>query len=310
MSDCTIKDARFARMIIGHAKLERLWTGGRWLEGPAYYPAGRYVVFSDIPNDRMLRYDEVANTVGLFRSPCRHTNGHTFDRQGRLVSCEHSGRAISRTEHDGSVVQLVTHVDGRRLNSPNDIVVKSDGTIWFSDPSYGIDIDYEGEAAPSEIGACHLYRFDPASGAVCAVVTNLLRPNGLAFSPDERVLYVADTGVTHKSDHAPTITAYDVAADGKSVANPRNFATLDAGLFDGFRVDEHGHVWTSAVDGVRCYHPDGTHLGTIVVPEMVSNLCFAGPKRNRLVITAQTSLYAIYVAVRGARHPAPGAPAA
>ena len=299
----TVLDKRFARLFVGHAKVEKLWTGGRWLEGPAYYPAGRYVVFSDIPNDRILRYDEASGTVGVFRQPARHTNGHSYDLEGRLVSCEHSGRAISRTEHNGRVNQIVTHYQGKRLNSPNDVVVKSDGTIWFSDPSYGIDIDYEGEEAKPEIGGCHVYRFDPRTGVVTAVITDLARPNGLAFSPDERILYVADTGATH-AEMARTITAYDVGGDGASVSRSRVFASMDFGLFDGFRIDEQGHVWTSAGDGVRCYAPDGTHIGTIGIGEMVSNVCWGGEKRNRLYVTAQTSLYAIYLAVRGTGHPA------
>jgi gluconolactonase len=303
MTDYAILDPRFRRMTVGHAKLEKLWTGGRWLEGPAWYPAGRYVVFSDIPNDRLMRYDEAGGTMAVLRHPARHTNGNTYDCEFRLVSCEHSGRAISRTEHNGRVTQIVTHVDGRRLNSPNDVIVKSDGSIWFSDPTYGIDIDYEGAEAPAEIGACHLYRFDPATGETRAVITDREKPNGLAFSPDERILYVTDTGSTHIDGYPVTITAYDVAPDGSSVANPRTFATMDGGLYDGLRIDENGNVWTSAVDGVRCYAPDGTHLGTILVPEMVSNVCFGGAKLNRLFITAQTSFYAIYLAVRGAVRP-------
>lgn len=302
MGDYTVLDKRFARLFVGHAKVERLWTGGRWLEGPAYYPAGRYVVFSDIPNDRILRYDEASGTVGVFRHPARHTNGHTFDLEGRLISCEHSGRAISRTEHNGRVSQIVTHYQGKRLNSPNDVVVKSDGTIWFSDPSYGIDIDYEGEEAKAEIGGCYLYRFDPLSRSLDAVITDLKRPNGLAFSPDERILYVADTGATH-FDMPRTITAYEVGTDGASLTNPRLFASMDAGLFDGFRVDEQGNVWTSAGHDVRCYAPDATHIGSIAIGEMVSNVCWGGEKRNRLYITAQTSLYSIYLAVRGLGHP-------
>jgi gluconolactonase len=302
MSDYQVLDERFKRLFVGHAKLEKLWTGGRWLEGPAYYPAGRYVLFSDIPNDRILRYDETTGAVGVYREPARHTNGHTIDREGRLVSCEHSGRAISRTEHDGRVAQLVTHFEGKRLNSPNDVIVKSDGTIWFSDPSYGIDIDYEGEEAAPEIGGCYVYRFDPSIGAVSAVIRSMVRPNGLAFSPDERVLYVVDTGRTHVPMPA-TITAFDVGSDGASVTNPRLFASMDLGLFDGLRVDRHGNVWTSAGDGVRCYLPDGTHIGTIPVPEMVSNVCWGGAKRNRLYITAQTSLYSIYLTVRGSDRP-------
>jgi gluconolactonase len=299
MTDYTILDRRFERLIIGHAKLERLWTGGRWTEGPAYFTAGRYLVFSDIPNDRIMRFDETSGVVSVFREPARNTNGHTVDQQGRLVSCEHRGRGVSRTEHDGRVSMLVTHVDGKRFNSPNDVVVKSDGSIWFTDPTYGIDSDYEGDAATSEIGASNVYRVDPATKALSVVITDRLRPNGLAFSPDERTLYVSDTGASHVEGHPRAITAYAVAADGRSVSQPCTFAISDAGFFDGFRCDVHGNVWTSTSEGVRCYASDGTHIGTVRVPETVSNVCFGGLKRNRLFITAQTSLYAIFLKTTG-----------
>jgi gluconolactonase len=299
MSDYTVLDPRFDKLIVGHAKVERLWTGGRWLEGPAYFPAGRYLVFSDIPNDRMLRFDETSGAVSVFREPARYTNGHTRDREGRLVSCEHARRAISRTEHDGRVVLLIDRIDGKRLNSPNDVVVKSDGSIWFTDPTYGIDSDYEGHASASEIGACCVYRFDPDSRRVAAIITDRVRPNGLCFSPDERTLYVGDTGASHQAGLPRTITAYAVSADGCSADATRTFATCDAGFFDGFRVDRASNIWASTAEGVRCYAADGTHIGTIKVPELVSNLCFGGAKRNRLYITAQTSLYAIYLAGNG-----------
>lgn len=299
MSDYRILDPRFGRLIVGHAKLERLWTGGRWLEGPAYFPAGRYLVFSDIPNDRIMRFDETNGAVSVFREPARHTNGHTVDREGRLVSCEHRGRCVSRTEHDGRVLFLAERYQGKRFNSPNDVVVKSDGSIWFSDPTYGIDCDYEGEAAQSEIGACNVYRLDPATGALDIVIDDLVRPNGLAFSPDERRLYVSDTGTTHVPGHPASITAYEVEAGGKTVKRAHVFAVSTAGLFDGFRCDAQGNVWTSTGEGVRCYAPNGTHIGTILVPEMVANVFFGGPRRNRLFITAQTSLYAIFLATPG-----------
>jgi gluconolactonase len=300
MSDYRQFDPRFETRIVGHARLERLWTGGRWTEGPAHFPAGRYLVFSDIPNDRIMRFDETSGQVSVFREPARNTNGHTRDREGRLISCEHGGRCVSRTEHDGSVTVLVDRIAGKKLNSPNDVVVAADGAIWFTDPTYGIDIDYEGARAASEIGACHVYRFDPKRGDAVAVITDRVRPNGVCFSPDGSILYVSDTGATHVRDLPRTITAYRVNADGAGVGAPRTFAVSDAGFFDGFRCDVDGHVWTSCSDGVRCYAPDGTHLGTIVVPELVSNVCFGGPKRNRLYITAQTSLYAVYLATNGA----------
>jgi len=304
MSELEVLDPRFGKLVIGHAKLERLWTGARWAEGPAYFPAGRFLVFSDIPNDRLMRYDETSGVVSVFREPSGNGNGNTVDLEGRLVSCEHKGRRITFTQHDGSVVALATHFENKRLNSPNDIAVKSDGSVWFSDPTYGIDSEYEGDAAPSELGQSNVYRLDPRGGTLAAVVTDRVQPNGLAFSPDERVLYVSDTGASHVAGHLRAIVAYDVMSDN-TVANPRIFATLRDGFYDGFRCDTHGNVWTSAFGGVHCYAPDGTHIGTIRIPEIVSNVCFGGGKRNRLFITAQTSLYAIYVNAQGALRPRP-----
>jgi gluconolactonase len=256
-------------------------------------------VFSDIPNDRIMRYDETNGVVSVFRHPAGFTNGHTTDREGRLVSCEHGSRRVSRTEHDGRVIPLVTHVAGQRLNSPNDIVVKSDGTIWFTDPTYGIDSDYEGDVAESEIGAAHVYCHDLRTGVTEAVVTDRVRPNGLAFSPDETILYISDTGASHVANHPRSISAYPVTAGGARVEAGRTFATSDAGFFDGFRCDRRGNVWTSTASGVRCYAPDGTHLGGVRVPELVANVCFGGVKRNRLYIMAQTSLYAVFLNTRG-----------
>jgi len=304
MSELEVLDPRFGKLVIGHAKLERLWTGARWAEGPAYFPAGRFLVFSDIPNDRLMRYDETSGVVSVFREPSGNGNGNTVDLEGRLVSCEHKGRRITFTQHDGSVVALATHFENKRLNSPNDIAVKSDGSMWFSDPTYGIDSEYEGDAAPSELGQSNVYRLDPRGGTLAAVVTDRVQPNGLAFSPDERVLYVSDTGASHVAGHLRAIVAYDVMSDN-TVANPRIFATLRDGFYDGFRCDTHGNVWTSAFGGVHCYAPDGTHIGTIRIPEIVSNVCFGGGKRNRLFITAQTSLYAIYVNAQRALRPRP-----
>ena len=190
-------DERFRRFAFGNVHVEKLWSGCRWAEGPAWFAAGRYLVWSDIPNDRMLRWDDTDGSVSVFRQPALNSNGHTVDPQGRLVSCEHRGRCISRTEHDGTRSVLASHIDGKRFNSPNDLVVKSDGSIWFTDPSYGIDSDYEGDAAPHEVGGQYVYRIDPASGAVSVVADDFVQPNGLAFSPDETLLYVVDTGATH-----------------------------------------------------------------------------------------------------------------
>ncbi|AWM86601.1 SMP-30/gluconolactonase/LRE family protein [Microvirga sp. 17 mud 1-3] len=293
-------DERFRSLIIPTARLEKLAEGCRWAEGPAYFPAGRYLVWSDVPNDRMLRYDETTGHVGVFRHPSGYSNGNTVDREGRLVTCEHGTRRVTRTEHDGSITVIASHFDGKRLNSPNDVVVRSDGSFWFTDPAYGIDSDYEGHKAESEIGACHVYRVDPASGAVSLVADDFVRPNGLAFSPDETRLYVADTGATHEPDGPRHIRVFDVDEAGR-LHNGRLFATCTEGLFDGFRLDDAGRIWTSAGDGVHCYDPDGTLLGKILFPEIVANVVFGGPKRNRLYVCATTSLYAIMLPVNGAK---------
>jgi gluconolactonase len=295
MSDYEIRDPRFAKLIIGHAKLERLWTGGRWAEGPVYAPAARHVLWSDIPNNRVLRFVEDDASVSAFEAPCGHQNGHALDAEGRIVACEHGGRRISRLDHDGVWRPLATHFEGKRLNSPNDVTVKSDGSIWFSDPTYGIDGCYEGALAGSEIGEALVFRLDPVSGEVTAVARDRVRPNGLAFSPDESILYVGDTGETHVPDTPRAIHAYAVGTDGRTLACQKLFAVCDNGFFDGFRVDRHGNLWTSSFDSVRAYAPDGTLLGKIRMPEFVSNLCFGGRNRNRLYIAAQTSLCAIYL---------------
>jgi gluconolactonase len=293
-------DERFHRLVNSNARLEKLYEGCRWAEGPAYFPAGRYLVWSDIPNDRMLRYDETSGAVSVFRAPAGYTNGHTVDREGRLVSCEHGNRRVSRTEHDGSVTVIASHFEGKRLNSPNDAVVKSDGSIWFTDPSYGIDTDYEGHKAESEIGACNVYRVDPRSGEIRVVADDFVRPNGIAYSLDEKQLYVADTGATHVKDGPRHIRVLDVGDDGK-LSGGQVFATCTSGLFDGFRLDDAGRIWASAGDGVHCYDPDGTLIGKVLVPEVVANLVFGGVKRNRLYICGTTSLYAMTVQVNGAK---------
>jgi gluconolactonase len=295
-------DPRFNKLVFGHTKLEKLWTGARWAEGPAYIPAARHLIFSDIPNDRLLRFNESDNTVSVFAQYCGHQNGHTVDQQGRLLACEHSGRVVSRIEHDGSRLVLASHYQGKRLNSPNDVVVKSDSSIWFTDPTYGIDSEYEGYVTESEIGGSYVYRIDPADGSVTALITDMTKPNGIAFSPDESLLYVADTGQTHDPEVDPVIRVFPVRPDGKSVGEGRVFATSDAGLFDGFRVDVRGNVWTSTGVGVNVYAPDGTLIGKVPVPEIVGNVAFGGPKRNRLYIMGQTSLYSLFVNTQGTKY--------
>ena len=292
-------DPRFNNLIIPPATLDKLWTGGRWTEGPVWFGDSRTLLFSDLPNDRMMQWVEGIGTRE-FRGPgaCHFSNGNTRDRQGRLVTCEHGMRRVTRTELDGSITVLAERYQGKRLNSPNDVVVKSDGTVWFTDPSYGILNDYEGHKAESEIGACNVYRLDPADGSLGVVADDFVRPNGLAFSPDETTLYIADSSVTHDPQGNHHIRAFDVV-EGKRLVNGRVFAEINPGFPDGFRVDSDGRIWCSSGDGVQVFAPDGNRLGKIRVPEHVSNLCFGGLKKNRLFITATTSVYAVYVAVTG-----------
>jgi gluconolactonase len=300
--DYEILDARFGRYVRTTARVEKLYEGSRWAEGPAYFAAGRYLVWSDIPNDRMLRWDETTGTVGVFRAPAGYTNGHTVDREGRLVSCEHGARRVTRTEHDGSITVIADRFEGKRLNSPNDVVVASDGSVWFTDPTYGIDSDYEGYRVESEIGASNVYRVDPQTGACAVAADDFVRPNGLAFSPDERRLYVSDTGMTHVPDGPRHIRAFDVGPGG-ALSGGEIFATCTEGMFDGFRFDEEGRLWVGAGDGVHCYDGDGTLLGKVRVPETVANVAFGGPRRNRLFICATTSLYAVLLPFAGATRP-------
>jgi len=299
-ADFEVLDRAFLRCVRTSARVEKLYEGCRWAEGPAYFPASRSLVWSDIPNDRMLRWDETTGATGVFRQPAGNSNGNTVDRQGRLVSCEHGNRRVSRTEHDGSITTIAERFDGKRLNSPNDVVVKSDGSIWFTDPAYGIDSDYEGNKADSEIGACHVYRVDPATGTCAIAADDFVRPNGLAFSPDEKLLYIVDSGATHAADGPRHIRVFEVGDSGK-LGKGKVFATCNAGIFDGLRLDTDGRIWTSAADGVHCIQPDGTLIGKIRVPERVANLEFGGARRNHLYITATTSLYALKVPVNGAK---------
>jgi gluconolactonase len=224
-STFSVIDPRFRKLALPYVHAEKLYTGCRWAEGPAWFAAGRYLVWSDIPNDRMLRWDETDGSVSVFRQPSLNSNGNTVDREGRLVSCEHRSRCVSRTEFDGRRTVLAERYDGRRFNSPNDVVVKSDGSIWFTDPSYGIDSDYEGDAAPSEIGACNVYRIDAQNGRVTMVASDFVQPNGLAFSPDESLLYIADTGITHRVDGPQHVRRFTVSADGSSLSGGEVFAT-------------------------------------------------------------------------------------
>ena len=299
-SDYVILDERFDRLPCPTATIRKLYDACDWAEGPAYFPAARYLVWSDAPNDRMLRYDEASGAVSVFRQPANNSNGNTVDRQGRLVTCEHGTRRVTRTEHDGGVTVLADSFQGKRLNSPNDVVVKSDNSIWFTDPTYGIDSDYEGNKAESEIGASFVYRIDPQTGAVQVVCDDFVKPNGLAFSPDESLLYVVDTGRTHGAENPAHMRVFDVDPAGR-LSNGRVFADCTNGLFDGFRLDTEGRIWTSAADGVHVYHPDGTLIGKTLIPEIVANVCFGGPKRDRLFICATTGLYSVRLFVNGAK---------
>ncbi|MER5743005.1 SMP-30/gluconolactonase/LRE family protein [Streptomyces sp. NPDC002225] len=293
---------RTGRCMNGDAALEVLYTGCRWAEGPVYVPAWRQVVWSDIPNDRMLRWDEETGAVGVFRRAAGHTNGNTLDREGRLITCEQGNRRVTRTEHDGSVTVLASHWRGRRLNSPNDAAVRSDGSIWFSDPDFGITSDYEGHRAESEIGANHVYRVDPVTGEVRLVADGFRAPNGLVFSADERRLFVSDTG-------AGLIRVLDVREDG-TLTDGEVFAEAGAraaARFDNLRLDADGRLWAAAMgDGVHCYDPDGTLIGRLNVPEAVANIAWGGPKRNRLFLTAETSLYSVVMGVTGTHPTGPG----
>jgi gluconolactonase len=292
-----VLDRRFARLINQSAKLELLDATSRWAEGPVYVPAGRYLVWSDVPSDRILRWDESSGQVSVFRSPSQNANGNALDREGRLVTCEQLTRRVTRTEHDGSITVLTDRIDGKRFNSPNDVIVASDGGIWFTDPTYGIDSDYEGRRAESEIGRSRLYRVDPSDGSVHVMGDDFVQPNGLALSPDERRLYVSDTGRTHVEDGPAHIRVFDVNAGKLTGGNV--FAECPTGLFDGLRLDEVGNVWTSAGDGVRCYDSEGNPIGLIRVPDPVANVGFGGPARNRLFICATGAVYAVYVLTNG-----------
>lgn len=284
-------DPSFAA-VDGDAWVERLFRGGRWLEGPTYFPAGRFLVFSDIPNDRVLRWNEVSGAVELFRSPAGHANGHTRDHLGRLVTCEQSGRRLVRLEHDGRLSVLAETHRGRRFNSPNDVVEHSDGSLWFTDPSYGIDSDYEGVRAPAEVDGCHVYRVG-TDGRVSVVADDFVRPNGLAFSADESRLYVVDTRQRH-------IRVFDVTPTG--LRGGAVLAECTAGSFDGIRVDRDGRVWAAAHDGLHVLHGStGDLLGKLLLPEVASNLCFGGPQLNQLFVTATRTLYSLRVNVNGVR---------
>lgn len=300
-------DGRFKKYILGNAALERLYTGARWTEGPVWFGDGGYLLWSDIPNDRMLRWVAETGQVSLFRVPSNYSNGNTRDKQGRLITCEHGTRRVTRTEYDGRLTVLMDRFQGKRLNAPNDVIVHPDGHIWFTDPGYGILLNYEGHKAEFELPT-QVYRLNPETGIATVVTAELEKPNGLCFSPDYTKLYITDTGASHKPDHPHYIWVYEVV-DNARLVNGRMFFDMGPALADGIRCDVDGNVWASSgwggadYDGVYVIAPDGDLIGQIHLPEAVSNLCFGGPKRNRLFITASQSVYALYVETQGAQIP-------
>lgn len=294
----------------GTGAVERLATGFRWAEGPVYFPAGRYLLFSDIPNNRIIRLSEDDNHVSVFRSPSFNSNGNTIDREGRLITCEHSGRRVTRTEFDGTITIVAEQYNGKKLNSPNDAVVASDGSIWFTDPTYGINGYYEGIRATKEQDKNNVYRVDPKSGEVKVVIDDFVMPNGIMFSHDEKNLYVVDTGVSEGPENPSHIRVFDVDVANGKVSNGKVFAdNFKPGVTDGVRADTAGNVWCSMgwadpkEDGVRCYAPNGDLIGKIHIPETVANITFGGLQRNRLYICGSTSIYACYTNTQGALKP-------
>ena len=294
-----IVDPSFAKYRIGNAGVERLTTGYRWCEGPVWFGDARCLLWSDIPNNRIMRWDEETGDVTVFRKPSSYANGNTRDRQGRLVTCEHDARRVTRTEYDGAITVILDRFDGKPLNSPNDVVVRSDDSVWFTDPPFGILSNYEGHVAPVELPT-NVYRVDGRTGQATVVVGDIPRPNGLAFSPDEQKLYVVVSGAMPRE-----IRAYDVVDNGTKLANGRVFIDCASGIPDGFRVDTDGNLWCGwgggeGQDGVAVFNPDGKLIGRILLPERCANLCFGGAKRNRLFVAGSKSIYSIYVNARGA----------
>jgi gluconolactonase len=305
--DIVSVDKRFDRYKLGNTPIQRLWTGSLWAEGPAWNGVGRYLLWSDIPNDRQLRWMEEDGHVSVFRQPAGNSNGNTFDWQGRQLACEHGNRRVTRYEHDGSVTVIADKFEGKPLNAPNDIVVDPDGHIWFTDPGYGSLLHYEGNKGPLELKEA-VYRVDGKSGQIAKVTDEIYKPNGICFSPDYKMLYVADTGATHYPEAEKIIKVWNI--NGAKLENGRKFCSMEmngkAGLADGIRCDTDGNIWSSAgwvgegYDGVHVFAPDGDRIGQIRLPEMCANVCFGGRKRNRLFMCGSQSLYAVYVETQGA----------
>jgi gluconolactonase len=296
-----VVDPSFNKYRIGTAKVERIASGMRWAEGPAWFGDGRYLLWSDIPNNRIMRWDEETGAVSVFRKPSNYSNGNTRDRQGHLITCEHDTRRVTRTEYDGTITAIADNFEGKPLNSPNDIVCKSDGSIWFSDPPFGVLGFYEGHKATPELPT-NVYRWDPQTKKLSVVAGDINRPNGLAFSPDESKLYIIEAGSTPR-----LIRVYDVVENGTRIANMRPLITPEnGGTPDGLRVDVDGNLWcgwgmgSEGMDGVAIFNPDGKLIGRIDLPERAANLCFGGTNRNRLFMTASTSVYSLFVNTQGA----------
>ena len=294
-------DKAFYNLTVPTAVVEELYSGCRWAEGPVWFNEHRCLIWSDIPNQRLLRWIEGMG-VSEFRTRSNFANGNTRDRQGRLVSCEHGTRSVTRTEPDGTITMIADSYRGKRLNSPNDVVVKSDGTIWFTDPDYGIMSDYEGFRAEAEQGGCFVFCVDPSNGKIDVMANDFVKPNGLCFNAEETQLYVADSGRSHDPDGPHHIRVFDVSGSNQ-LSNGRVFCEVEPGVPDGLRLDIHGNVWSSCQDGVVCFGADGAPLGKIRLPTMVSNLTFGGERRNRLYITATNALYSVFVATTGIQRP-------
>jgi gluconolactonase len=293
-------DPSFNRYRLALAKVERIASGMRWCEGPVWFGDGRYLLWSDIPNNRIMKWEEETGAVSVFRKPSNNANGNTRDRQGRLLTCEHDARRVTRTEHDGTVTVVADSFDGKPLNSPNDVVCKSDGSVWFTDPPFGILGNYEGHVAKPELPT-NLYRWDPATRQLSVVAGDINRPNGLAFAPDESKLYVIEAGLAQR-----LVRVYDVVDNGRRIANSRTFLTAEAGgTPDGFRLDVDGNLWmgwgmgSAEQDGVSVFNKEGKLIGRIDLPERCANVCFGGVHRNRLFMAASTSIYSLYVNTQG-----------